>query len=86
MGAVSGALFFVLGPRNLTRYSGDPSENKTTRHGVRGPRIGDQFPRITAGGSRTAGIGSGRGGSCAGADGTFRIERGRRAVAGLTLK
>lgn len=49
MGVFFGALFFILGPRNLTRYSGDPSENKTTRHGLRGPRIGDQFPRISGG-------------------------------------
>ena len=59
---------------------------------VRGPRIGDQFPRITAdraglsrGFSTADGLCDFVQGELISVLGTFRIERGRRAVAGLTV-
>ena len=59
---------------------------------VRGPRIGDQFPRITAdrsglsrGFSTAVGLCDFVQGELISVRGAFQLERGRRIVAGLTV-
>ena len=59
---------------------------------VRGPRIGDQFPRITAdrsglsrGFSTADGLCDFVQGELISVRGAFQLERGRRIVAGLTV-